>query len=129
MSNFLDKRHDVAFGVSEPVNKTRLESFSDGVFAIVITLLILNVRVPDGRTLTLQSLGPMVPPHICAEFHQGRCLLGRAAPHASLRHPGKSPAVVAESAAAAALRGFHPVSDLAAGGPASVIRWSCGSMA
>ena len=44
------------------MNKTRLEAFSDGVFAIVITLLILNVHVPDGRTLTLQSLRPLVPP-------------------------------------------------------------------
>jgi uncharacterized membrane protein len=31
-------------------------------FAIVITLLILNVRVPDGRSLTLQSLRPLAPP-------------------------------------------------------------------
>jgi uncharacterized membrane protein len=44
------------------MNKTRLEAFSDGVFAIVITLLILNVHVPDGRTLTLQSLRPLFPP-------------------------------------------------------------------
>ena len=44
------------------MNKTRLEAFSDGVFAIVITLLILNVHVPDGRTLTLQSLRPLLPP-------------------------------------------------------------------
>jgi len=44
------------------MKKTRLEAFSDGVFAIVITLLILNVRVPDGRNLTLQSLRPLVPP-------------------------------------------------------------------
>ena len=43
------------------MNKTRLEAFSDGVFAIVITLLILNVRVPDGHTLTFQSLQPLVP--------------------------------------------------------------------
>src|SRR5215471_4039081 len=44
------------------MSKTRLEAFSDGVFAIVITLLILNVRVPDGRTLTLGALRPLIPP-------------------------------------------------------------------
>ena len=44
------------------MSKTRLEAFSDGVFAIVITLLILNVRVPDGRTLTVLSLRPLIPP-------------------------------------------------------------------
>src|SRR5215470_17097658 len=44
------------------MSKTRLEAFSDGVFAIVITLLILNVHVPDGRTLTLYALRPLVPP-------------------------------------------------------------------
>jgi TMEM175 potassium channel family protein len=44
------------------MNKTRLEAFSDGVFAIVITLLILNIHVPDGGTLSLQSLRPLVPP-------------------------------------------------------------------
>jgi uncharacterized membrane protein len=31
------------------MKKTRLEAFSDGVFAIVITLLILNVRLPEVR--------------------------------------------------------------------------------
>jgi uncharacterized membrane protein len=29
------------------VNKQRLEAFSDGVFAIVITLLILDIKIPD----------------------------------------------------------------------------------
>src|SRR5262245_1736720 len=44
------------------MSKTRLEAFSDGVFAIVITLLILNVHVPDGRTLGLRALRPRIPP-------------------------------------------------------------------
>jgi uncharacterized membrane protein len=44
------------------MNKTRMEAFSDGVFAIVITLLVLNIHVPDGRSFTLQNLRPLVPP-------------------------------------------------------------------
>src|SRR5215813_13631048 len=44
------------------MSKSRLEAFSDGVFAIVITLLILNVHVPDGRTLTIATLRPLIPP-------------------------------------------------------------------
>ena len=69
------------------MNKTRLEAFSDGVFAIVITLLILNVHVPDGYTLTLESLATVASTagHLCFElYHRGR-LLDRASPHAALR--------------------------------------------
>jgi uncharacterized membrane protein len=36
------------------VNKGRLEAFSDGVFAIVITLLILDVKIPE---VAYQQLG------------------------------------------------------------------------
>jgi uncharacterized membrane protein len=47
------------------MTKTRLEAFSDGVFAIVITLLILDVRFPAGEALTLAALMG-VAPHLLA---------------------------------------------------------------
>jgi uncharacterized membrane protein len=47
------------------MSKNRLEAFSDGVFAIVITLLILDVRFPTDKPLTLQTLWS-VAPHLWA---------------------------------------------------------------
>jgi uncharacterized membrane protein len=38
------------------MNKNRLENFSDGVFAIAVTLLILNVEIPDTRELDNRQL-------------------------------------------------------------------------
>ncbi len=43
------------------MTKNRLEAFSDGVFAIVITLLILDVRLPAGQPLTVETLRGMAP--------------------------------------------------------------------
>jgi uncharacterized membrane protein len=43
------------------MTKNRLEAFSDGVFAIVITLLILDVRFPADKPLTLETLWGMAP--------------------------------------------------------------------
>src|SRR5262252_704032 len=48
-----------------PMTKNRLEAFSDGVFAIVITLLILDVRFPADKPLTPETLWSMAP-HILA---------------------------------------------------------------
>lgn len=42
----------------------RLETFSDGVFAIAITLLILNVRVPGGHGSLTHRLGQAWPTYI-----------------------------------------------------------------
>jgi uncharacterized membrane protein len=43
------------------MSKNRVESFSDGVFAIVITLLILNVHLDRQQPLTLDALRNLVP--------------------------------------------------------------------
>jgi uncharacterized membrane protein len=47
------------------MTKNRLEAFSDGVFAIVITLLILDVRFPADKPLALETLRNIVP-HVLA---------------------------------------------------------------
>ena len=41
------------------MNKGRLEAFSDGVFAIIITIMVLDLRVPSGPSL--EALRSTVP--------------------------------------------------------------------
>jgi uncharacterized membrane protein len=42
------------------MNKTRLEAFSDGVIAIIITIMVLEMKVPHGTdVLTLKPLVPV----------------------------------------------------------------------
>src|SRR5688572_32165591 len=41
------------------MNKTRLEAFSDGVIAIIITIMVLEMKVPHG--IDLATLTPLVP--------------------------------------------------------------------
>jgi uncharacterized membrane protein len=41
------------------MNKTRLEAFSDGVIAIIITIMVLEMKVPHG--IELATLKPLVP--------------------------------------------------------------------
>jgi len=41
------------------MSKTRLEAFSDGVIAILITIMILELKVPEGTNV--QALRPLVP--------------------------------------------------------------------
>jgi uncharacterized membrane protein len=41
------------------VTKARLEAFSDGVIAIIITIMVLELKVPHGSSL--EALRPLVP--------------------------------------------------------------------
>ncbi len=41
------------------MNKTRLEAFSDGVLAIIITIMVLEMKVPHG--VDLEALRPLLP--------------------------------------------------------------------
>ena len=41
------------------MNKGRFEAFSDGVIAVIITIIVLEMRVPHGETV--EALAPVVP--------------------------------------------------------------------
>jgi uncharacterized membrane protein len=41
------------------MNKTRLEAFSDGVIAIIITIMVLELKVPHGDDVS--ALAPLLP--------------------------------------------------------------------
>jgi len=41
------------------MNKSRLEAFSDGVLAIIITIMVLGIKTPDGTGF--DALRPLVP--------------------------------------------------------------------
>lgn len=44
------------------IPKTRLEAFSDGVIAIIITIMVLELKVPHGTDLA--ALKPLLPPFL-----------------------------------------------------------------
>jgi len=46
------------------MGKTRLEAFSDGVLAIIITIMVLEMKVPHGDTLA--ALKPLFP--VCISY-------------------------------------------------------------
>lgn len=49
----------VCYEHPKKMNKTRLEAFSDGVFAIIITIMVLELKAPVGTGWT--AIKPLVP--------------------------------------------------------------------
>jgi len=54
------------------MNRTRLEAFSDGVLAIIITIMVLEIKVPHGNDFTvLKPLIPVVVSYILSFIYIG----------------------------------------------------------
>ena len=45
------------------MNTGRMEAFSDGVIAIIITIMVLDLHIPHGENL--QALQPLIPVFLC----------------------------------------------------------------
>ena len=54
------------------MNKTRLEAFSDGVFAIIITIMVLEIKVPHGTDWSeLKALLPVFLSYVISFIYVG----------------------------------------------------------
>lgn len=54
------------------MNKSRLEAFSDGVLAIIITIMVLELKVPHGATLEdLRELAPIFLSYVLSFIYVG----------------------------------------------------------
>jgi len=54
------------------MHKTRLEAFSDGVIAILITIMVLELHVPEGGDWTaLRSIGPTMSAYVLSFVYLG----------------------------------------------------------
>lgn len=52
--------------------KSRLEAFSDGVLAIIITIMVLELKVPHDATLgALRELGPVILSYVLSFIYVG----------------------------------------------------------
>lgn len=60
------------------MDKNRLEAFSDGVLAIIITIMVLELKQPVGDNWNdLFALGPVLS-QLCAQLFVRRYLLGES---------------------------------------------------
>lgn len=47
------------------MEKNRLEAFSDGVLAIIITIMVLELKLPETEDTSFSALLPVVPKFLC----------------------------------------------------------------
>src|ERR1700761_4083103 len=58
--------------ITKSMNKGRLEAFSDGVLAIIITIMVLELKVPHGDDLeTLLPLAPVFLSYVLSFVYIG----------------------------------------------------------
>jgi hypothetical protein len=51
---------EISLSVTEAgMGKSRFEAFSDGVIAIIITIMVLELKVPHGESI--EALAPLIP--------------------------------------------------------------------
>ena len=78
-----DLKSAIAATRTQLMGKGRLEAFSDGVIAIIITIMVLEMKVPHGDELA--ALQPLIPVlrQLRAELRLRRHLLEQPSPHAA----------------------------------------------
>ncbi len=55
------------------MDKSRFEGFSDGVIAIIITIMVLELKVPHGENIdALKPLIPVFLSYLLSSLTQGR---------------------------------------------------------
>ena len=67
------------------MEKNRLEAFSDGVIAIIITIMVLELKVPHGDDARGAGAAAAGVPELRAELRLPRHLLEQPPPHAARR--------------------------------------------
>jgi uncharacterized membrane protein len=64
---------DILFSMGYPkIGKTRMEAFSDGILAIIITVMVLELKVPHGDTFeVLRGLSPVLISYVLSFIYVG----------------------------------------------------------
>ena len=82
------------------MTKARLEAFSDGVIAILITIMVLELHVPHEATWSALRPAGAGLSHLRPQLRVPRHLLEQPSPHAARRRPHQRQGAVGESAPA-----------------------------